>query len=98
MIYWRANGINILPRLFLLVFGYKACLDIARIVEKDMCLAGLNINWDKSDGTPLHERLYLGFDVDLASGICKVPLARWEHLHIDILFLSEFQRYPSSGS
>jgi len=77
--YWRADIIIILPYLddlLFLIFGYNACLDMARIVDEDMRLAGLNINWDKSDGIPLHERLYLGFDVDFASGLFKVPLSR----------------------
>ena len=72
VMYWRAKGNNIIPcldDLLFLIFGYKACLDMARIAGEDMRLAGLTINWDKSECTPLHERLHLGFDVDLASGV-----------------------------
>jgi len=57
------------------------------IVEKDTRLAGLTINWDKSDDTPLHERLHLGFTVDLASGLFKVPIARWKHLQLNVLVI-----------
>jgi len=50
-----------------LIFGYKARL---AFFEEDMRLAGLLINWDKSDGTLLHRRLHLDFiDVDIAFGI-----------------------------
>ncbi len=50
-----------------------------------MRLSGLTIGCGKSGGTPLHERFYFGFDVDLAFGIFKAPIARWEHLQIDVL-------------
>jgi len=89
VMYWRANtGINIIPHLddlLYLIFGYKACLDMARIVEEDMRLASLTINSDKSDDTPSHEHLHFGFGVDLASGLFKTPLVRWEHLRMDVL-------------
>jgi hypothetical protein len=55
------------------------CL-LAKIVEEDMRRAGLAINQSKSDGTPKHDRVHLGFDVDLAVGLFKVPLMRWEAL------------------
>ena len=29
----------------------------------------------------------LGFVVDLASGLLKAPLARWEHLRMDVLYI-----------
>ena len=53
--YWRAKGINKLPYLDDLQFiitGCEACRRLARIVEKDMRLAGLTINREKSDGIP----------------------------------------------
>ena len=56
-----------------------------RIVKKDMLFAGLTINGDKKDGTPLHERLHFGFDVDLAFMLFKIPISRWGHLQFDIL-------------
>ena len=83
LMYCKAKEINILPCLddiLFLIFGYKACLELARIFEEDIRLAGLTIECDKSDGTPFYERLHLGFDVNLASGLFKVPIARWGHL------------------
>ena len=58
---------NLNTRLTICSLKYDAFLDLARIVKEDIRLAGLTINWDKSDGNPLHECLYLGFDVDLVS-------------------------------
>ena len=75
----KHKGINIIlyfVDLLFLILGHDACLELARIVEEDMRLRGLTINWDKSDGTHLHERLYLGFAVVLAAYIFKVPIAR----------------------
>jgi hypothetical protein len=81
--FWRARGINILPYLddfLFLIMGYDAGYLLAKIVEEDMRRAGRAINQSKSDGTPKHDRVHLGFDVDLASGLFKVPIARWEAL------------------
>jgi hypothetical protein len=47
--------------------------------------AGLAINQSKSDGTPKHDRVHLRFDVDLAAGLFKDPLTRWEALRDDAL-------------
>jgi len=90
VMYWRAKGINILPYLddlLFLICGFEVGIRLARIVEKDMRLAGLSINWDKSDNTPLQERVHLGFLVNLAEGLFKVPITRWESLHKDIDFI-----------
>jgi hypothetical protein len=64
VMYWRARGINILPYLDDLLFmidGCEACRALARIVEKDMRLAGQSIDWENSDGTPSQERIHLVF-------------------------------------
>ena len=58
--------------------------------------AGLTINWDKSDGTPVHGRLHLGFDVDLVFGFLKVPsqdenIYNWMHFLFSIPKGFEFQ-------
>jgi hypothetical protein len=61
VIYWRAEGINILPYLDDLVFlitGYNTCNLLDRTFEDDMRLAGLHINWDKSDNERVHERVH----------------------------------------
>jgi len=68
-----------------------------RFFEEDTRLSGLTINCDKSDGTPLHERLHLGFDVDLAFGLFKVPVARWEHLQMDLLSILNSKGFGSSS-
>ena len=45
-----------------------------------MRLAGLSINWDKSDNEPVPERLPLGFIADLTQGLLKVSPTRRESL------------------
>ena len=87
VMYWRARGINILPYLddlLVMITGCEACRTLARIVEEEMRLAGLTINWEKSDGTPLQERIHLGFVVNLAEGLFKVPIRRWEALTVSV--------------
>ncbi len=87
VMYRRGKGINILPYLddlWLLIYGYEAGIKLARIVEEDMRLAGLSINWYKSDNIPLQERVHLGFLVNLAEGLFKGPITRRESLHKDI--------------
>jgi len=84
--YWRAIGINILLYLddfIFLVMGYVAGYLLAQIVEEAMHRAGLTINRDKSDGTHKHETLHLGFEMDLAVGLFRVPITRWEALQDD---------------
>ena len=84
--YWRSKRIKILPYLgdrMLLVTGYNDCSLLARIVEEDIRLAGLSINRGKRVNEPLHERLHLGFIVDLAQGLFKVPPTRWQSLRDD---------------
>jgi hypothetical protein len=63
--------------------GYDAGFLLAEIVEEDMRRAGLTINWNKSDDTLKYEQRHLGFDVDLANGLFKVLIARWEFLRED---------------
>ena len=56
VMHWRGKGINILPYLddlLFLICGFEVGIRLARIVEEDMRLAGLSINWDKSDNIPL---------------------------------------------
>ncbi len=59
-----------------MITGCEACRTLARIVEEDMRLAGLSINWEKNDGTPSQERIHLGFVIILADGLFKVPIRR----------------------
>ena len=75
--FWRSKGINILPYLddlLFLICGYDAGIRLRSIIEEDMRLAGLSINWDKSDNVPLQERIHLGFIVNLAEGLFKIPV------------------------
>ena len=53
---------------------------MAKIFNEDTRRAGLTINWYRSDDTTKHERRHLGFDVNRANGLFKVPIARWEAL------------------
>ncbi len=87
MLYWREKGINILPYLddfLFLICGYEAGIRFSLIIEEDMRRAGLSINCDKSDRIPLQERIHLGFVVNLAEGLFKEPIPRWESLHVNI--------------
>ena len=77
--YWRAKGIYFLPCLddfLFLIMGYDVGCLMAKIIEEDIHRAGFTINWGKSVGAPKHERLHLRFDVDLATGLFKVPITR----------------------
>jgi hypothetical protein len=90
VMYWRARCIIILPYLDDLLFmitGCEACRTLARIVEEEMRLSGLTIHWEKSDGTLIQERIHLGFVVNLAEGLFKVPIRRWEALTASVGFI-----------
>ena len=73
--YWRAKGINILPclldDLLFLITGCEACRQLTRMVEHDMRLADLSINWEKSDDNPSQERIHLGIVVNLLRAFLK---------------------------
>ncbi len=71
-----------LDDLLFLIIGCEAYRRLARIVEHDMRCAGLAIYWEKSDGIPSQEQLHLGFIVDLSNVLFKVPIHRWEALHL----------------
>ena len=63
--------------------GYDAGCLLAKIIEEDMRRVGLAINQDNYDGTPKHDRVHVGFDVDLVTGLFKVPIKRWEAVQAD---------------
>jgi hypothetical protein len=69
-----------LNNLLFIINGCEACRHLALIVEEDMRLASLTINWEKSDGIPLQERIHLGFIVNLAEGVFEVIIYRWKAL------------------
>jgi hypothetical protein len=62
--------------------GYNACNLLARLAEEDMSLVDLTHSWDKSNNEPLHERLHLGFVVDIVEELFKIPTTRWEALRV----------------
>ena len=72
--------------------GYYVVCILVKIVEKDMRRAGLTTIWDNRDGTPNHERLHFGIDVDLAAGLFEVPIARWEALPDDAAAIINFKK------
>ncbi len=101
VMYWRAKGINILPYLddlLFLIAGYEACRQLARMVEYDMRLAGLSIKWEKSDGIPSQERIHLGFVVNIAGGLFKVPIQKWDVLKASAKINFVFLRCQSLSS
>ena len=59
-------------------------MPLGQIIKEDMRRASsCTINWDKSDDTHRHEQIHLGFNVDLANGLFKIPIAKWEDLRED---------------
>ena len=64
-----------------------------KIGEKDMLRPVLTIDWNKSDATPKHERLHLGFGVDLSAGLFIVPYCICSLLIRIILFVSRFSLF-----
>ena len=81
VMFWRYKGINILScwdDFLFLIMGFDAGCLLAEISKEDMRREGLAINWEKSYYMPKHERRHLGFDVDLANELFKIPVARWE--------------------
>ncbi len=73
--YWKENGIDILPYLddpFFLILGYDNCLKLARIVEEDARLQALPSFGVISDG-----QFHSGFMyVVLATIIFKAQIER----------------------
>ena len=79
--HWRRRGIRVLPYLDDFSFmdrGFWQCVRLARRVEKDLFLAGLKINVPKCHMIPAKQRRQLGFDVDFAASVLRVPEDRWE--------------------
>ncbi len=66
--------------IFFIERGFRQRVRLARRVEKDLFLAGLNINVPKCHTIPAQQRRQLGFDVDFAAGEFRVPEDRWEAL------------------
>ncbi len=72
VMYWRREGISVLPYLYdfmAMKQGLWACVRLARRLESDFVRAGLRINVPKCHMIPTQQRRQLGFDVDFAT--CK---------------------------
>jgi hypothetical protein len=87
VMYWRRDGISVLPYLddfMAMKQGFWACCRLARRLEGDFVRAGLRINVPKCHRIPAQQRRQLGFDVDLATGKFQVPSDRWEALRVSV--------------
>jgi hypothetical protein len=70
VMFWRREGINVLPYLDDFMFmkqGLYTFVRLARRVEEDFVLAGLRINVPKCRRIPAQQRRQLGFEVDFAA-------------------------------
>ncbi len=71
MIHWRRGGIIVIPYLDYFMFtrgDFGQCVMIARSVENDFVLAGLNITMSKCCPMPSHQRRQLGLDLNFEAG------------------------------
>jgi hypothetical protein len=87
VMYWRREGISVLPYLddfMAMKQGFWACVRLARRLEGDFVRAGLRINVPKCHMIPAQQRRQLGFDVDFATGKFQVPSDRWEALKVSV--------------
>ena len=87
VMYWRREGIKVLPYLDDFMFmkhGFLQCASLARRVEGDFIRAGLKINVPKCHSVPAQQRRQLGFDVDFEDGKFRVPEDRFEALRISV--------------
>jgi len=85
VMFWRRDGINLLPYLDDFMFmksGFWQCVRMARRMKRDFVCAGLWINVPKCHSIPAQQRRQLGFDVDFAQGKFQVPADRWEALKV----------------
>ena len=64
--------------------GFLLCARLARRVEGDFIRAGLKINVPKCHTIPAQQLRQLGFDVDLAEGVFRVPEDRWVELKLAV--------------
>jgi hypothetical protein len=83
VMHWRRRGISVLPYLDDFLFpatGQSTCRRVAAEVEADFYKGGLIINVPKSQRVPTQRLRHLGFDVDLAEGLFRIPEDRWQQL------------------
>ena len=69
VIFWRRDGIKLLPHLDEFMFmrvKFGQCIRMARRMERDFVRAGLRINVPKCHVIPAQQRRQLGFYVDFA--------------------------------
>jgi len=90
VIKWRGEGIATLAYLDDFLYGFRSVEEALRFrtrLELDFFRAGLRLNWEKSQRTPVQLLRHLGFMVDTAKGLFLVPTDRWEKLQKEIAFL-----------
>ncbi len=62
--------------------GFWQCARMARRVKKDLIRPGLKINIPKCHTIPAQQQMQLGFDLDFAGGMFRVPADRCEELKL----------------
>ena len=85
--FWRRDSIKVLPYLDDFLFmkhGFWQCALLARRVEGDFIRAGLKINVAKCNTIPAQQRRQIGFDVDFADGVFRVPPDRCDALKLAV--------------
>jgi len=83
VMFWRRDGINLLPYLddfMSMKSGFWQCVRMAFRMERDFVRAGKRINVTKCHSIPAQQRRQLGFDVVFAQGKFQVHADRWEAL------------------
>ena len=88
VMFWRRDNIKqVLPYLDDFMFmkhKFWQCARFARRVEGDFIRAGLRINVPKCNTIPAQQRRQLGFDVDFADGVFRVPPDRCDALKLAV--------------
>jgi len=73
-----------LDDLMFMKHGFWRCAQLARRVEREFIRAGLKINVPKCNTIPAQQRRQLGFDVDFADGVFRVPQDRCDALKLAV--------------
>jgi hypothetical protein len=87
VMFWRRDIIKVLPQFDDFMFmkhGFRQCARLARRVEGDFIRAGLKINVSKCNTIPAQQRRQLGFDVDFADVMFRVPPDRCDALKLAV--------------
>jgi len=97
---WRESGILVVTYLddgIVTASSFEECHRASVIVRTELFNAGWVVNQSKSDWNPSHERIFLGFHVDLRDFKLKVPIEKQVSI-LDFLTLCIDKRVVSARS